>query len=70
MNTFLNSLLSDNGATSSKRFISIFSLILLTVFIIVSWAGVEVKEYQFWGLVGIVTGAQGMTFIKNNSGKP
>jgi hypothetical protein len=29
-----------------------FSLILLTGFIVVSLCGVEVKEYQFWGLSG------------------
>ena len=64
MKKFISGLFSSSDGVSSKRFISLYSLILLTIFIVCDFCGIHTSEYIFWGLIGLITGSSTMTLLK------
>jgi hypothetical protein len=67
MRDFIYKLLESNSGLSSKRFLSLVGLAFLLAFLIVDWCGIGTKEYQFWGIIGIITSMQGITYFKKSS---
>jgi len=63
MREFVKNLLSDSGTVSSKRFISLFSLLLFTVVTIAVLAGYTVPNELIYSLVTLIAGTSALTTI-------
>ena len=64
---FTRSLLSEDGAVSSKRFIALISLILFCVMVIAALYGKVVPEVYIYADVSLILGQSAMTLVQNNS---
>jgi hypothetical protein len=70
MNFFID-LVKTNSGTSSKRFISLFSLVLLTItFIADVFLGYEVGDIIYYTLSGLILGTSAMTLTTTKTNKP
>jgi len=67
MRLFLKLLLSDNTKVSSKRFISLFCLLLFTVVCIAILFGVVVPSELIYSLAAMITGNAALTMIPTNN---
>lgn len=64
---FFRELLNSSSDTSSKRFISLFCLLLLTVLIIAALYGIKVDEAFIYALVSLILGSSSMTLVSNKN---
>lgn len=67
MKDFFMKMFSADTEVSSKRFTSVFALLLLTVVIICSLLSVNVPEVIIYALVSIILGSSTLTLIKNQN---
>ena len=63
MKEFLKKLISVNGEVSSKRFISLYSLILLTAIVICNLCGLEIADFIFYGVISLILGTSTLTIF-------
>lgn len=64
MRKFLSELFSDSSKVSSKRFISIFGLLLLAGVIVAGLIGITINSEWIWSLISLITGSSAMTLKK------
>jgi hypothetical protein len=67
MKNFILSILTADSKLSSKRFISLFSLLLLAGVVITSLTGVKVDDIVYYTLSGLILGGSAMTLITNKN---
>ena len=58
---YFNKLITANSGTSSKRFISLYALLLLTACIVVSFFGIEVNVNIYCVLSGLILSSSALT---------
>lgn len=66
---YIKAILSAKSPESSKRLISLYSLVLLTVVIIAALCGVEspYMDTIIYALLSLILGSSAMTLLQNNS---
>ena len=67
MKNFLKQLISEMGQVSSKRFISLWCLVIFTGVVIASLCGVQVPDIITYSLVGLIVGNSALTFINKKN---
>lgn len=67
MKDFFIKLLTAGSGLSSKRFTSLWAMVLLTVIVIAILFAVVVPDIIIWALVSIVLGQAAMTLVQNNN---
>ena len=70
MKEFINNLFSNSGKVSSKRFISLYSLLLLTIVVIAILKGINVPNELIYSLVALIAGSSAMTLKNKENGTP
>ena len=67
MNFFID-LVKTNSGTSSKRFISLFSLVLFTAIVVADvFFGYDVNDIIYYSIVSLVLGSSVMTLTHNRT---
>ena len=64
---FITNLLSNSKKVSSKRFTSLYSLLLLTIVVAAILYGIAVPEALIYGLVALVAGSSALTTINTKT---
>ena len=64
MKDFIKKLFSSGDEVSSKRFISLYSLLLFTAVVALAFCGITIPEYIVYIIAGLITGSVVSTFIK------
>ena len=67
MKEFFNSLFSQDGKISSKRFIALWAMALYTALVICSLTGISINSEIFYGTLGLIVSALGLTTISKSS---
>lgn len=70
MGKFISELFSDSSKVSSKRFIAIFGLVLLSGVIVAGLIGITVNSEWIWSLISLITGSSAMTLKKGGGDTP
>ena len=68
MKEFFIQLITANSGVSSKRFISLFAMVLFTVIVVCSLYGVNVPDLIIYSLAGIILGNGAMSIPYNKKG--
>ena len=66
---FFTNLLSAKSDISSKRFISLYCLVLFTVVVVCALFQIKVESEIVYGIISLILGTSSMTLISNNSNK-
>ena len=66
---FFVRMITANSGVSSKRFIALYSLLLLTIAISVSFAGINVDESIYYVLAGLIVGQSALTLRYDDKNK-
>lgn len=69
MKEFFNNLLSDSSKISSKRLISLYSLLLLTVVIVCLIYQIKIDIQVVFALIALITGSSAMTLANKKEAK-
>lgn len=65
--SFFSNLISSSDEVSSKRFIALYSLVLLTIVIVCALYGVVINDTIIYALVSLILGNSALTLVQTNS---
>jgi hypothetical protein len=65
---FFERLITAGSGLSSKRFLSLFAMLLYTAVVICSLCQINVPDLIHYSLVTIILGGSAMTFFQNKKG--